>query len=244
MNVLILGATSDVAAEVARLYAQRGARLFLLGRNAGRLSALSETLGSSVVGQEAIDFLDFPGTEGALLRALGALGTVDVALLAQGYLGDQLKSERSFSEALEQIQVNLTSAVAQLIPLAHHFERQGRGAIAVITSVAGDRGRPRNYTYGAAKGALSLYLQGLRSRLWGKVDIVTIKLGPVDTKMTTHHKKNALFATPPGAARGIVRAIDRRSGEVYVPGYWFWIMSLVKHMPELLFQRLGFLSGR
>lgn len=244
MNVLILGATSDVASEVARIYAGRGARLYLVGRNEARLLELSTSLGSSCLGYDAVDFTDFPVSLGVLEGALAALGPLDVALLAQGYLGDQLKSEESFPEALEQIQVNLTSAVAQLIPLANYFEQQGRGTIAAITSVAGDRGRPRNYTYGAAKGALTLYLQGLRSRLFGKVNVVTIKLGPVDTRMTTYHKKNALFTTIEGAALGIVRAIDRKSGEVYVPGYWFWIMSLVKIMPELVFQRLRALSGR
>lgn len=244
MNVLILGATSDIAAEVARIYASRGARLYLIARNPEALAQLSAELGSAVVSSDAVDFTDYARASAAVERALTALGTLDVALLSQGYLGDQLESERNFEEARRQIEVNLLSAVAQLIPLAQHVEKNGRGTLAVITSVAGERGRPRNYTYGAAKGGLNLYLQGLRSRLWGKAHVVTIKLGPVDTKMTTHHKKNAVFATIPGAARGIVRAIDRRAREVYVPGFWFFIMAVVRNMPEAIFQKLSFLSGR
>ena len=109
----------------------------------------------------------------------------------------------------------------------------------------GARGRPRNYTYGAAKGALNLYLQGLRSRLYpAGVKVTTLKLGPVDTPMTRTHRKNALFATPARAARDIVRALDRGAGEVYVPWYWRPIMAVVRNTPEPLFQRLGFLSGR
>src|SRR5690606_4280000 len=119
----------------------------------------------------------------------------DLALLAHGYLGNQLKSEESFSEAMAQISVNFVSAVAWLIPLAQRMEERGRGHLTVITSVAGDRGRPRNYTYGASKGALGLYLQGLRSRLYGNVTVTTIKLGPVDTPMTVDHDKNASFIT-------------------------------------------------
>lgn len=244
MNVLILGATSDIASEVARLYAGRGAQLYLMGRNPASLSILADSLRAQVVGHQAIDFTDLSGTERALQHALATLGSLDVALLAHGYLGDQEKSERDLGEARQQIEVNLTSAVAQLIPLANHCERQGHGTLAVITSVAGDRGRPRNYTYGAAKGGLSLYLQGLRSRLWGQVNVVTIKLGPVDTKMTTHHEKNASFISIADAASAIVRAIDGKRGEVYVPGFWFFVMSAVKLMPEFVFQRLRFLSGR
>jgi decaprenylphospho-beta-D-erythro-pentofuranosid-2-ulose 2-reductase len=115
----------------------------------------------------------------------------------------------------------------------------------VITSVAGDRGRPRNYTYGAAKGALNLYLQGLRSRLVpAGVKVTTLKLGPVDTPMTRDHKKNALFATPAAVARGIVAALDAGAAEAYLPGYWAVIMAFVRLAPERLFQALPFLSGR
>lgn len=244
MNVLILGATSDIAENVAHIYASRGARLYLVARNPDALAKLASELGPAVVGSEAVDFTDYRPASAAVERALTALGALDVALLCQGYLGDQLESERDFDEARRQIEVNFMSAVAQLIPLAQHVERNAHGTLAVITSVAGERGRPRNYTYGAAKGALTLYLQGLRSRLWGKAHVVTIKLGPVDTKMTTHHKKNAAFATIAGAARGIVRAIDRRAGEVYVPGFWRFIMAVVRNMPEAIFQKLNFLSGR
>lgn len=244
MNVLILGATSDIAAEVARIYSAHGARLYLLARSPEALAKLSSELDAAVIGSEAVDFTDYAPASAAVERALTALGRLDVALLCQGYLGDQLESERNFIEAKLQIEVNLLSAVAQLIPLAQHVERNAHGTLAVITSVAGVRGRPRNYTYGAAKGGLTLYLQGLRSRLWGKAHVVTIKLGPVDTKMTTRHKKNAVFASIPQAACGIVRAIDRRAGEVYVPRFWFFIMAVVRNMPEAIFQKLSFLSGR
>ncbi|HEY1534399.1 MAG TPA: SDR family NAD(P)-dependent oxidoreductase, partial [Polyangiaceae bacterium] len=119
------------------------------------------------------------------------------------------------------------------------------GCIGVITSVAGDRGRPRNYTYGAAKGALNIYLQGLRTRLYAAgVAVTTLKLGPVDTPMTRAHKKHALFGKPKSVARSIVRALDARVPEAYVPSFWGATMPIVKNTPEWLFQRLPFLSGR
>ena len=243
-SVIMLGATSHVAADVARLYAGRGARLYLVGRSAEKLRALRDELGSAVVGSETVDFARYDDAPGCVARAAAALGEVDVALIAHGDLGDQLQSEREFAEAERIIAVNFTSAVALIVPLANLLEAQGRGCLAVISTVAGERGRPRNYTYGAAKGALTHYLQGVRSRLWPRVDVVTIKLGPVHSPMTTDHPKNALFADSPDVARSIVAAIDGRRGEVFVPWYWRPIMSVVVNMPEAIFQRFGFLSGR
>jgi len=244
MNVLILGATSTVAADVARIYRSRGARLYLVARSQAKLAALSRELGASVLGETCVDFLDTTATLTALRFALDRVGVVDVALIAQGDLGNQLESEVDFAEAERQLLVNYVSAVAQLTVLGPFFEAQGRGTIAVISSVAGERGRPRNYTYGSAKGGLTIYLQGLRSRLWPNVTVTTIKLGPVDTPMTSHHEKNASFVSSERAAHDIVRAITRRRGEVFVPGFWRFVMLVVRCLPERLFQRMAFLSGR
>jgi decaprenylphospho-beta-D-erythro-pentofuranosid-2-ulose 2-reductase len=125
------------------------------------------------------------------------------------------------------------------------MEAAKNGQIGVITSVAGDRGRPRNYTYGAAKGALNVYLQGLRTRLYAsRVSVTTLKLGPVDSPMTRDHGKHALFGKPASVAKDIVHAIDHKTPEAYVPAFWGAIMPVVKNTPEQLFQRLPFLSGR
>jgi short-subunit dehydrogenase len=115
----------------------------------------------------------------------------------------------------------------------------------VITSVAGERGRPRNYTYGAAKGGLTIYLQGLRSKLWGSgVEIYTFKMGPVDTPMTVDHEKNFSFSTVDAVSEAIVKGFSKKRYERYVPGYWQIVMFFVRIMPERLFQKFDFLSGR
>jgi short-subunit dehydrogenase len=112
-------------------------------------------------------------------------------------------------------------------------------------SVAGERGRPRNYTYGAAKGGLNDFRQGLRSRLFSSgVSVVTLKLGPVDTPMTRHHPKTLLFAQASAVARSIVAALDAGTPQAYVPAFWGAIMPVVRITPERLFQLLPFLSGR
>jgi short-subunit dehydrogenase len=245
MNVLVFGATSAIAADVARLYAARGARLCLVGRNAEKLAHLALELPPDRVTTAVADFARLTNAEELVRAAIDELGGVDVALVAHGDLGDQLESERDFAAAEATIVANFTSAVALLIPLANHMEGAGHGTIGVITSVAGERGRPRNYTYGAAKGALNVYLQGLRSRLYAAgVKVTTLKLGPVDTPMTRTHRKTLVFSTPASAARGIVAALDAGAAEAYVPRFWAAIMPIVKNTPERLFQALPFLSGR
>ncbi len=245
-RVLILGATSAIAGEVARLYAARGAQLCLVGHNAEKLARLTLELPPERVTTALADFRKLSTAEDLVRAAIEALGGgVDIALIAHGDLGDQLESERSIVAAEDTIAANFTSAVALLVPLANHMETARHGTLGVITSVAGERGRPRNYTYGAAKGALNLYLQGLRSRLFrAGVKVTTLKLGPVDTPMTRTHRKTPVFSTAPAVARSIVAALDAGKGEVYVPRFWGVIMPIVRNTPERLFQLLPFLSGR
>src|SRR6188768_830000 len=208
-RVLIVGATSAIAADVARAYAARGARLHLLARSAPKLQALLESLGDAPVTSALADFTELSRVEQLVADAVDQLGGFDVVLIAHGELGDQLGSEQRFAEAEAIFRTNLLSVVAFLVPLANLLEAQRAGCIGVITSVAGDRGRPRNYTYGAAKGALNVYLQGLQSRLFSAgVRVVTLKLGPVDTPMTVAHPKTALFAQPARVAASIVQALD------------------------------------
>lgn len=246
-HILVLGATSAIAARVIATWAARGERLHLVGRDADKLAAVAAACPSrGGVTTACADLAELAAAPALVSAAIAALdGRVDLVFVAHGDLGDQLASERDFVEAERILRVNLLSVVAWLVPLANLLERQRAGAIAVITSVAGERGRPRNYSYGAAKGALNLYLQGLRSRLVrAGVVVTTLKLGPVDTPMTAQHRKTAVFSRPEQVARLIVRAIDRGAGEVFVPGHWRLIMAIVRNTPEALFQRLGFLSGR
>ena len=178
-------------------------------------------------------------------RAVEALGGLDRVLIAHGYLGDQIESERDARYAARIIDTNLTSVIASLLPVVAHVEAAGAGHVAVITSVAGERGRPRNYTYGAAKGGLTRYLQGVRSRLYGSGAFVhNIKLGPVPTPMSEGHPQNFLWGEKGRVADAIVRAMEGRRHVVYVPGRWRWIMALVRVLPEFVFQRFGFLAGR
>ena len=248
LRVAVIGANSAIATHVARVYARRGASLFLIARDESKLNAVCselEELGASVAGAASGDFSDHAANAKHIDSAIESLGGIDVAVIAHGWLADQLETESDFEVALRALDVNFLSAVAFLIPIANHMEAARAGHIAVMTSVAGERGRPRNYTYGSAKSATTTYLEGIRSRLYHQgVGVTDLRLGPVDTPMTVDHEKTRLFGDAAAVGAAIVRAIDQRKRVVYLPRFWRGIMCIVRHLPESVFQRFDFLSGR
>lgn len=244
-RVLVVGATSAIALATARLMAARGDRLYLVGRDPTKLGSVLADLGDAVVGHEQAELTDHAAHPELIRRAVDTLGGIDVALICHGWLPDQLQTEHDYTVAEACFRVNLLSVVSLLLPLTDHMERARHGTIGVITSVAGMRGRPRNYTYGAAKAGVSTYLRGLRSRLWpAGVRVVDLRPGPVITPMTEGHPRNPLFATPETVAAGILRGLDRGYAVKYLPWYWWPVMQIVMRLPEPLFQRFGFLAGR
>ena len=241
-KVLVVGATSAIAQETSRLFAAYGAQLFLTGRNAEKLASVAQDLrlrGAAQVDTAVLDVADLTRHEAVIDAAFAALGEVEVVLLAHGVLPDQSRCEQSASDALETLTVNFTATVALLTPLANRLEAQRRGCLAVISSVAGDPGRQSNYVYGASKGGLDRFLEGLRNRLYRSgVAVLTIKPGFVDTPMTASKPKNSLYASPARVARGIHSAIEARRNVVYLPWFWRPIMCVVDNIPESLFKRL------
>jgi decaprenylphospho-beta-D-erythro-pentofuranosid-2-ulose 2-reductase len=244
-RILILGATSAIASGTARLFALRGDRLCLVARDEKKLRAVAQDVTAfapegAIVHTLTADASRFEGHAKTLADAKQALGGVaDIALIAYGSLSDQAACQRDPTLTVRELELNFLSVVSYLTSLANDFEAQGGGCIAVISSVAGDRGRQSNYVYGASKAALTAFLQGLRQRLSRRgVQVLTIKPGFVDTPMTAGVKKNLLFAKPGTVAAGIVAAIDNGKDEVYLPGFWRWIMLAIRWVPERIFKRL------
>jgi short-subunit dehydrogenase len=241
-NILIIGATSGIAEAVARRYAQQGARLFLTARNSIKLQALSTDLaarGANEVQTFVMDANDSFRLPHMVDAAWKAFGTVDVALVAHGTLPDQQRAEIEIPYAIAEFRTNAESVIACLAVLAARFEPQGRGVIAVIGSVAGDRGRAGNYLYGAAKAAIDTYASGLRARLFKRdIHVLTIKPGFVSTPMTANLNLPArLTATPDSVAKDIQLAIENRSDVLYTPWFWRWILLIIRSIPEVLFKR-------
>jgi decaprenylphospho-beta-D-erythro-pentofuranosid-2-ulose 2-reductase len=241
-KILIVGASSAIAEATARIFAERADSLYLVARKQDLLSSIAADLqvrGAGKVGMEVMDANDVAAHEPMLRRATEALGGLDTVLIAYGTLSDQKACEESVDLTLRELTNNGVSTVAMLTAIAAMFERQKAGTIAVISSVAGDRGRQSNYVYGSAKALVSTFLSGLRQRLSKSgVAVVTIKPGFVDTPMTAAIPKGPLWAKPQQVAAGIVKAIDRSSAVVYLPGFWWAIMLIIRCIPERIFQRL------
>ncbi|MET1079414.1 MAG: SDR family oxidoreductase [Pseudomonas sp.] len=242
-KILIIGAASAIAEATAQRFAAQGAQLYLLARDQERLGTLASDLkvrGASTVAYGAFDANAFEQHAALLEQVIATLGGLDTVLIAYGTLGDQKACETSVALTLQELNTNALSVISLLTLLAPHFEAQREGCIAVIGSVAGDRGRQSNYVYGTAKGALSIFLQGLRNRLHKSgVQVLTIKPGFVDTPMTASFPKGPLWASPQKIAGDIDKAIQNKRNVLYTPSFWWLIMAIIKSVPEWLFKRLS-----
>jgi len=241
-KILIIGATSAIAHATSRLFAEAGDALYLVARNEERLRTVTDDLkmrGSPTVHAQALDVLDYDRHKAIIGTAIEMLAGLDFVLIAHGTLPDQKACEQSFDLTRKEFEINTLSTISLLTHLANYFEEKGQGTIAVISSVAGDRGRQSNYVYGTAKGAVTIFLQGLRNRLHkAGVKVITIKPGFVDTPMTRTFKKGALWATPEQIAKDIHSAAQKSKNIVYVPFFWKYIMFGIKSLPEALFRRM------
>lgn len=242
-NILIVGATSAIAQSTARLYAAKGAKFFLVARNEKKLKAVTDDLttrGASNIENFVLDINDLERQKLGIGKALSFLGSIDLLLVAHGTLPDQERCDSDTIYLLEEFHTNATSTMSFLQQISTQFERQKHGSIAVITSVAGDRGRQSNYLYGAAKATISTYLSGLRNRLSkSDVHVLDIKPGFVDTPMTSEIKKGALWAQPDDIAQGIVKALTKGKDVVYLPFFWRYIMLIIRNIPEFIFKKLS-----
>ncbi|RJS92354.1 SDR family oxidoreductase [Salinisphaera sp. Q1T1-3] len=240
-NIVIIGATSAIAERAARRFAERGDALYLVARRADKLAPIAEDLkvrGASQAGTHTMDADDLDAHGAMLDAAVDALGVIDQVLVAYGTLPDQQACEADPASAVAAWHTNAVSPIALVTAIANRLEAQGHGLIAVIGSVAGDRGRASNYVYGSAKAGLAAFLDGLRHRLADTdIDILTIKPGLVDTPMTAEIDKGPLFADAERVGRDIVTAMDKRRAEIYTPGFWRLIMAIIRMVPRPVFHR-------
>lgn len=242
MNVLIFGATSAIAQAVARLYAPTGARFFLVARDQERLRTVAADLrarGATQTDVAAADLADVSRHTDLIAQAKNALGTFDRVLVAHGTLSNQQACEAGADTMLREIGINFLSAASLLTDVANVMERQRAGSIAVIGSVAGDRGRQSNYVYGSAKAGLGAFVEGLRHRMTRHgVNVTLVKPGFVDTPMTAGLAKGGpLWATPEKVAKDIKNAMEGGTAVLYTPWFWRWIMTIIRSVPDAIFRR-------
>lgn len=243
-RIVIIGATSAIAEHCARLWlAKQPAELTLLGRDAQRIERVATDLkvrspqsDIRVVQAEFLDPEAINTTVGDIVKA----GPVDIVLLAHGSLPEQAECQNDLQSCRDALEINGVSPVLYAEAFAKEMEKANHGTIALIGSVAGDRGRKSNYVYGAAKGLVTRYAQGLQHRFAGSgVKVVLIKPGPTDTPMTAHLKgKGAKLAPTEDVAKQIVDAIEAEKPLVYTPIKWLLIMSIIRHLPRAIFNKL------
>lgn len=225
------------------MFAKGGKELLLVARSQDRLEALRTDLlarGAPAVLTLQADLVTAP--ESVVLFAKEQFPNFDTVFLAYGTMLDQEMCQVSAEFAVRELHTNFVSAVSLLTLFAGYFESRRSGTIAAITSVAGDRGRRSNYVYGAAKGGLTIFLQGLRARMHQLgVRVLTIKPGPVATAMTANLQRLPFMAAPERVAEDIYRALQNpRTAVIYTPRRWRLIMAVIRAIPERLFQRLSF----
>ncbi len=241
-KILIIGATSNIAEQCARIWASEGHSIFLAGRDEKKLKILESDLkirGSKNVSFFEIDITNFDIYEKMLDTAESKMGDINIVLIAHGILPVQKDIENDISEIVHQININAISTVSIMTSVSKRLINKKSGTIAVISSVAGDRGRASNYIYGSTKAMVSTFASGLRQRLHkNNISVVTIKPGFVDTPMTKNYKKNFLWSKSSFVAYKIVKAIENKKDEVYIPAYWGLIMFIIKFLPNFLFKKI------
>jgi decaprenylphospho-beta-D-erythro-pentofuranosid-2-ulose 2-reductase len=242
-RILVLGATSGIAEACCRLWADRGDSLYLVARNADKLTAVAadmRTRGAAYVDTAVANLDDTASHPELLAHAINSLAGLDIAFLALGVLGDQPIAERSFADANQILHTNFTAPVSLLTWLANYTAQRHAGTLAVLSSVAGERGRKSNYIYGSSKAGLTAFTDGLRNRIDREgVRVMTIKPGPVKTSMTEGMKGSGKFADVDTVAATLVKAIDAGTDVVYVPGIWAVIMAVIRLIPERVFKKLN-----
>lgn len=242
-NILILGATSGIAHACARRWASPDHHLLLVGRDKEKLNEVATDLqvrGAGKVSALTLDLADSIQISQLMPWLEEHIHQLDIALIAHGTLPDQQRCQDDIAYAAEQFSINGGSAILLLTLLAQKFEIQRCGSIAVISSVAGDRGRPSNYLYGAAKAAVSTFTSGLAAKMAKiGVQVLDIKPGFVATPMTRGLPlPKALVVSADVVAQQIVAAIGSRKTVIYTPRFWSLIMLIIRLIPRPVFNRL------
>lgn len=243
-RIVIIGATSAIAEHCARIWLEKQpADLILVGRDAQRIERVATDLKvrspESEIQIVKAEFLK-PEAINATVETIVQPDNVDVVLIAHGSLPDQTDCQDDLKACREALDVNGISPVLYAEAFAKAMEKANHGTIALIGSVAGDRGRKSNYVYGAAKGLVTRYAQGLQHRFAGsRVKVVLIKPGPTDTPMIAHLKgKGAKLALVEDVAKQIVEGVELGKPVIYAPGKWWLIMMIIRHLPSFVFNKL------
>lgn len=243
-RIAIIGATSSIAEHCARIWAQQGSVEFILvGRDQKKLEVVSADLivrsPNTKIEIATTDFID-PDAIQKTVDSLFAVSPINIALIAHGTLPEQQDCQSNLALNFSTLEINGISPTLYAEAFARHMAKLDKGSIAIIGSVAGDRGRKSNYVYGAAKGLVTRYAQGLQHRFAGTgVNVSLIKPGPTNTPMTAAMQGSEKFATPEEVAKLITVGIDAKKAVIYAPAKWELIMMVIRHLPNFIFNKMN-----
>ena len=244
-RIVIIGGTSAIAVQCARIWVQQDPiDLTLIGRDTARLKKIADDLEirspDSFINVLESDFLE-PQSIKSVSQKIIENGNVDIVLIAQGDLIEQEHCEQDLDSCNHSLLINAVSPILFAEAFANHFEEVGRGHLALIGSVAGDRPRKSNYIYGSSKNMLEFLVKGLQHRFTGtNIKITIIKPGPTDTPMTAKAKtRNMKLAKVEVVADDIVKSIEKGKLVVYTPWKWRFIMFVVKKIPGFIFNKMN-----
>ncbi|MFW1857058.1 SDR family NAD(P)-dependent oxidoreductase [Acinetobacter defluvii] len=245
LKIVIVGGTSSIAEHCARIWLQKyECELILLGRNIDKLQRVMNDLQvrhpKSDIQIQCVKFLDAQAIQ-KMIQVLNQKGAIDIALIAHGSLPNQEQCEKDILNCQNALEINAISPVLFTEAIIECMIECNHGKIAVIGSVAGDRGRKSNYVYGASKALIETYLQGVQHRLAlinSQVTATLVKPGPTATPMTVGIRGKGKLASPEQVAQDIVQAIQKSKVMIYTPKKWWIIMSIIKRLPFLIFKRI------
>jgi len=242
-NIIIIGATSAISQAVTKQLLSEDVCFHLVARDKNKLDIVANDLKARGCGDAIcyqLDFNDFVAHKNLVEAISKSVDNIDTLFICFGIMHTQKECETNVRQAIEQVNSNYTSTVSLLVLFSQVMSNQVSGTIAVVSSVAGDRGRKSNYIYGSAKAGLTTFLEGLRYKLYAQgINVLTIKPGFVDSPMTAGIEKGALWATTEQVATHIIKGIVKRKSIIYVPPFWFYIMLIIKMIPAFIFRKLN-----
>lgn len=240
-RIVIVGATSTIAINCARIWLDKPIDLVLIGRQSSSLeivcSDFKREYPSSNISSIFFDWQDVYHLESMVSFLFE--DPVDLVLIAIGAYPNQGECQKSLSLCASTLFTNGPLPVLLAEAFANQLEKYNNGTLAVIGSVSGDRGRKSNYIYGSSKSLVSTYVEGLQHRFYNSnVNIVLIKPGPTATPMARYNRFRSMLANPKVVASQIVRAIDSGTSTIYTPKVWFLVMFIIRIIPSFIFFRL------
>ncbi|MCB1156377.1 MAG: SDR family NAD(P)-dependent oxidoreductase [Leptospiraceae bacterium] len=243
-KIIVVGASSGMGAEIAREKLKNGDSVCIVARRQDKLKALAEEFNKN--GEiKAIsiinDVTNFSSVETAFNKAVDTMGGLDEIYYCSGLMESIRIEEYSTEKDIRTLNVNLGGAFAWLNPAADYFQRKGEGKIIGVSSVAGDRGRVKNPSYHAAKAGFTTYLESLRNRLnkKGKITVLTVRPGFVDTEMTKGMEGLFWLISANEAAKTIIKAAEKNCEDIYVPARWRLVMFIIRNIPSFIFKKLS-----